>query len=59
VSEGSSTTCGQENVPPQTDAERFLVEVEWSKQRGTYVDPRRASLTVGDRADDWLAARLT
>jgi hypothetical protein len=39
------------------EAERFLVEVESSKQRGSFVDAPPASLTVGDWADDWLAAQ--
>jgi hypothetical protein len=40
----------------KVDADHFLVEIEASKQRGSFVDPRRASPTVGDWADDWLAA---
>jgi integrase len=39
------------------DADRFLIDVESSKQRGAFVDARRASLTVGEWADDWLAAQ--
>jgi integrase len=41
----------------KVDAERFLTEAESSKHRGTFVDPRRASLTVGAWADGWLAAQ--
>jgi hypothetical protein len=41
----------------KVDAEHFLVEIEASKQRGSFVDPRRSSPTVGDWADDWLAAQ--
>ncbi len=41
----------------KVDADRFLVDVESSKQRGAFVDARRASLTVGEWADDWLAAQ--
>ena len=41
----------------KVDADHFLVEIEASKQRGSFVDPRRASPTVGDWADDWLAAQ--
>jgi integrase len=41
----------------KVDADRFLVEVESSKQHGAFVDARRASLTVGEWADDWLAAQ--
>ena len=37
--------------------DHFFVEIEASKQRGSFVDPRRASPTVGDWADDWLAAQ--
>jgi integrase len=43
--------------PRKQDAERFLVQVESSKQRGAYVDPQRARVTVGDWADGWLAAQ--
>jgi site-specific recombinase XerC len=32
-------------------------DVESSKQRGAFVDARRASLTVDEWADDWLAAQ--
>ncbi|MDO5683548.1 MAG: site-specific integrase [Propionibacteriaceae bacterium] len=39
------------------DAEAFLVEVEASKQRGAFVDPRRSALTVGGWADGWLTAQ--
>ena len=41
----------------KVDADRFLVDVESSKQRGAFVDARRASLTVDQWADDWLAAQ--
>jgi integrase len=41
----------------KVDADRFLVDVESSKQRGAFVDARRGSLTVGEWADDWLAAQ--
>jgi hypothetical protein len=41
----------------KVDADHFLVEIEASKQRGSFVDPRRASPMVGDWADDWLAAQ--
>src|SRR5687768_17825769 len=41
----------------KVDADHFLVEIEASKQRGSFVDPRRASPPVGDWADDWLAAQ--
>ncbi len=54
------TPDGQQRTKTFTrkiDAERFLVEVESSKQRGSFVDVRRASLTVADWADDWLAAQ--
>lgn len=41
----------------RVDADRFLVEVESSKQRGAFVDPRRSGLTVGGWADEWLAGQ--
>ena len=49
--------AADEDVCPKVDADRFLVDVESSKQRGAFVDARRASLTVGVWADDWLAAQ--
>jgi integrase len=42
----------------KVDAERHLVDVEGAKDRGTYVDPGRAKLTVGEWADQWLASKL-
>lgn len=41
----------------KVDADRFLVGVESSKQRGAFVDPRRSSLTLGGWADEWLAGQ--
>jgi integrase len=41
----------------KVDAERFLTEAESSKHRGSFVDPRRGSVTVGTWADGWLAAQ--
>jgi hypothetical protein len=41
----------------KVDADHFLIEIEANKQRGSFVDPRRASPTVGDLADEWLAAQ--
>jgi hypothetical protein len=38
----------------KVDADHFLVEIEASKQRSSFVDPRRRS---GRWADDWLAAQ--
>jgi hypothetical protein len=35
----------------KVDADRFLVDVESTQQRGAFVDARRASLTVGEWAD--------
>ena len=39
------------------DADRFLVEVESSKHRGSFVDPRRSAVLVGAWATAWLAAQ--
>ena len=35
-------------LPARLTLISFLVEIEASKQRGSFVDPRRASPTVGD-----------
>lgn len=41
----------------KSEADRFLVEVESTKQHGAFVDPRRSTLTVGGWADEWLAGQ--
>lgn len=41
------------------DAERFLTTVEGTKLAGSYVDPNRASVTVGTLADTWLASKVS
>lgn len=41
----------------KVDADRHLVDVESSKHRGAYVDPRRATLTVDQWATDWLEGK--
>ena len=46
-----------ETFDRKVDAERFLVEVESSKLRGSFVDPRRSGVLVGAWATDWLAAQ--
>ncbi len=38
----------------KVDAERFLASVESSKIAGSYVDPARAQVTVGEWAEQWL-----
>jgi hypothetical protein len=40
------------------DAERYLTTVEASKLTGSYVDPERAKLTVGDAAATWLGQKV-
>lgn len=40
------------------DAERFLSNVDGSKTAGTFVDPSRARVTVGDMAAQWLAGKV-
>lgn len=37
------------------DAERFLVKVEASKDRGEYIDPTKSRATVGELGPQWLA----
>lgn len=41
----------------KADAEDYLIKVESEKRTGSYVDPRRARVTVGTWADDWLASQ--
>jgi hypothetical protein len=41
----------------RADAQRFLANVEAAKNAGTYVDPVRARLTVGEWAEKWLAGQ--
>src|SRR5215218_11026616 len=43
----------------KADADHFLVEIEASKQRGSFVDPRRVSPTVGDWAETGWQLRPT
>lgn len=38
----------------KVEAERFLASVESAKVEGSYVDPARAQVTVGEWADRWL-----
>ncbi len=40
------------------EAERFLTSVEHAKDTGTYVDPTRARMTVGEWGAKWLASRV-
>jgi len=39
------------------DAERYLTTIESSKLTGSYVDPARSRVTVGEWADRWLAGQ--
>jgi integrase len=39
-------------------AKRFLTTVEHSKLAGSYVDPKRGKLTVGEWGKGWLAGRV-
>jgi integrase len=41
----------------KVDAERFLTTVEASKLVGSYVDPGRARITVGEVAGRWIAGK--
>jgi integrase len=40
------------------DAERYLTAVESSKLTGSYVDPMRARMTVGELSIQWSAAKV-
>ncbi len=42
----------------KVDAQRWLDEVTAAVQTGTYVDPTRARLTVGELAPVWLAGKI-
>ena len=42
----------------KVDAQRWLDEVTAAVQTGTYVDPGRAKLTVGELADVWLTGKI-
>src|SRR3954452_11164527 len=42
----------------KVDAQRWLDEVTAAVQTGTYVDPKRARMTVGELADVWLAGKI-
>jgi hypothetical protein len=41
----------------RADAERFRASVETAKNAGTYIDPARARLTVGEWGEKWLAGQ--
>lgn len=41
----------------KVDAERYLTNVESRKLSGSYVDPKRAAVTVGAFAERWKAAQ--
>ena len=41
----------------RVDAERYLTSIESSKLSGSYVDPARSRVTVGEWADRWLAGQ--
>jgi integrase len=41
----------------KVDADRFAINAESSKMAGTYVDPVRAKITVGEMAAKWTASK--
>ena len=41
----------------KVDAERFLTSIDHSMLSGSYVDPARSRLTVGEWAAPWMAGR--
>jgi integrase len=41
----------------KVDAEKHLVTIEAAKLTGSYIDPRRAALTLGEWAEQWLASQ--
>jgi integrase len=42
----------------KVDAQRWLDDVTTAVTSGTYVDPRRASITVGEWSERWLATKV-
>lgn len=55
------TPAGQQrnrSFDRKADADRYITSVEGSKLAGTYVDPARARITVGDLAEKWFASKL-
>ncbi len=46
------------SFPRKSDAERFLTGVESRLLDGSYVDPARARITVGEWATRWYAGRV-
>lgn len=42
----------------KVEAQRFLTGIEQSKLVGSYIDPGRATVTVGTLADQWLAGKV-
>ncbi len=45
------------SFPRRTDAERYLTSVAVGILDGSYVDPMRARMTVGEWAGSWMAGR--
>ncbi len=43
----------------KTDAERYASSQETDAIRGTYLDPQRAKITVGQWCDTWIAGYAT
>ena len=41
----------------KVDADRYLISVENAKITGSYIDPHRAALTLGQWSREWLAAQ--
>lgn len=41
----------------KADADRFLLEVEHSMLRGTYVEQSAGRVTVAEYAEDWIASK--
>jgi integrase len=42
----------------RTDAEQFLVQVEADKARGTWIDPVRGEVAMGEWAERWLSSTV-
>lgn len=45
-------------LPRRGDAERFLTQIENSKNDGSYVDPSAGRVTVREYAEEWRAGKL-
>jgi integrase len=48
----------RKSFPRKADAERYRAEIETRMATGSYADPSRARVLLGDFAEQWLAGRV-